>query len=102
MDWQAFGTAFGFLVVGCAVRAIYPYLMAAFTALTEGQPWPKWEWKYVGSFGLAVLGYAGVILVSEAARAALSAMDAWAAIMVGYTGGDLVREAVKLIFPKSR
>ena len=102
MNWQAFGTAFGFLVVGCAVRAVYPYLMAAFTALTEGQPWPKWEWKYAGSLGLAVLGYIAVLLTSEAARTALEQMGAWAAIMIGYTGGDIVREAVKFLFPRVR
>lgn len=102
MDWQAFGMGFLFLTLGCVVRAIYPYLTGAFTALTEGQPWPAWEWKYVGSLGLAVLGYIGVLLLSEAARIALNAMDPWAAIMVGYTGGDIVREAIKLFVPKSR
>jgi hypothetical protein len=94
--------AFAFLFVGCVVRAIYPYLTAAFTALTEGQPWPAWEWKYVGSLGLAVLGYIGVLVASEAARTALTSMDAWAAILVGYSGGDIVREALKIFIPKSR
>jgi hypothetical protein len=102
MDWQAFGLASLFLVIGTGIRAIYPYLVAGFTALTEGQPWPDWDWKYVGSFGLWVLGYLGVLLVSDVARSALIEMGAWAALAIGYTGGDIVREAVKLFIPRLR
>jgi len=102
MDWTTFGIAFGALAGGCLLRAIIPYLVVGLEAISEGgwQAWPKFEAKYVATFGTALLGYAIALLTIPGAIESLVAMTPIAAIALGYGGGDLVREGVKLLLGK--
>ena len=104
MDWSAFGIAFGALAVGCILRALLPYITSGLTTISEEgwSAWPKFEAKYVATFGLAIIGYGVVCLTVPGAVDALSAMTPVAAISLGYGGGDIIREGVKLVFSKLR
>jgi len=104
MDGQAFGIAFGALALGCALRLLLPYITAGLQAISERgwNAWPPFEAKYVASFLLALIGYGVMLVTSEGALVALQELSFTSAVMIGYTGGDLAREAVKLIVPKWR
>ena len=104
MNWQSFSIAFGALALGCALRTLLPYITAGLQAISEGgwSDWPPFEPKYLASFALAVIGYAVVLVTSEGALTALVGMSFSSAVLIGYTGGDLAREAVKLLVPRLR
>jgi hypothetical protein len=102
MDWKGVGMGLVWLLVGSAVRVLYPYLVAGVNAIRDGERWPPWEWKYLGMVGSFFLGYVGVLLISEPAREALAGMDPWAVFGIGYGGGDIIREAFRLLVPKAR
>jgi len=104
MDWHAFWVAFGALGLGCALRLLLPYLTAGLQAITEGgwSAWPPFEAKYVASFLLALIGYSVALVTSDAALASLMEMSFTSVVLVGYTGGDLARVGVKLLFTKLR
>lgn len=102
MNWEGLGLGLVWLLAGSVIRVLYPYLVAGATAVQEGGRWPAWEWKYAGQVGVFFLGYVGILLASEGARAALAGMTAWAAFGIGYGGGDIVREAFKAFIPRAR
>jgi len=104
MDWLGFGSAFGALALGCALRLLLPYVTAGLQAISEGgwKAWPPFEAKYLASFILALIGYGITLVTSEGALVALLAMPFSSAVLIGYTGGDLAREAIKLIVRKWR
>lgn len=104
MDWLTFGSAFGALALGCALRLLLPYVTAGLQAISDGgwAAWPPFEPKYLASFALALIGYGVTLVTSAGALTALMAMPFTAAVLAGYTGGDLAREAVKLLVPKLR
>jgi len=104
MDLEAFGIAFGALTLGCALRTLLPYLTTGLQAIADGgwSAWPKFEAKYLANFLLAVIAYGITLLTSDGAFEVLASMTFVAAVMLGYAGGDLAREAIKLLIPKLR
>ena len=103
MDWSAFGIAFGALVAGCILRAFLPYVLSGLSSISEGgwSSWPKFEAKYVASFGAAVIGY-GVACLTPGAVELLSSMSPTAVVLIGYGGGSIVREELKSLFKALR
>jgi len=104
MDWVGLGSAFGVLALGCALRLLLPYVTTGLQAISDGgwSKWPPFEAKYLASFALALIGYAVVLLTSDGALSALIGMSFTSAVMIGYTGGDLAREAIRMFVPKLR
>jgi len=104
MGLATLGTAFGALALGCALRTLLPYVTAGLTTISENgwQAWPPFHPKYLASFALAIIGYGVTLVTSDAALTALATMSFSSAVLIGYTGGDLAREAVKLLVPKLR
>jgi len=61
----------------------------------------KWEWKYVASFGTAFVEYIVACLVADL-LGVLGQLDFWAAIVLGYSSGDLNRDLLKVFIPRLR
>ena len=104
MYLQLFGKAFGALVLGCALRTLLPWLTTWLQTMSEDD-WPGWlkfEPKYIANFALAVIGYGVTLLISDGAFEMLSSLRFVPAVAVGYAGGDLAREAIKLLVPRLR
>ena len=95
---------FGALALGLALRTLLPYLVAGLEAIQAGgwTAWPKFEAKYVASFGLAAIAYAVTLLTVEQALAAVLDMSFVAVVAAAYSGQDLARQAIKTFFPKLR
>ena len=104
MNWAQFGTAFGALAIGCLLRATVPYVMGGLqTAGEKGwSAWPSFEAKYVTSFLSALVLYAIVLVTVPGAAQALMDLPLVPAVSLGYSGGELVREGVKLAVKRLR
>lgn len=100
MDWTTILKAFGGLTLGAFLRIFVPYVLAALKQLGENGTWLPFDWKYVASFGTALVEYVVACLVADLAGV-LVGLDFWAAIVLGYGAGELNRELWKLI-PKFR
>ena len=97
MDWRQFFIALGSLTVGCALRAIVPYILGALNVVGEKgwKAWPPFEAKYVTSFAAAIVLYIVALLTIPNAIQALTELPLIPAISLGYSGGALVREGAK-------
>jgi len=95
MFWQELGMVVLWLVVGSALRYILPYVIHGLVAVGEGQKWPKWEWKYLSSFALAIIGFGISLSTQLDFYASLSAEFPIAVIAMAYAGNGMGREVVK-------
>ena len=87
--------AFGALLLGCAMRTLLPYVIAGFQEWQANKPWPKFEYKYLGSFGLAVLAYFITLLTSPGTVEALMEMSFVYIVAIAYAGTDISRQLIK-------
>lgn len=97
MDWTRFLTAFAGLALGTILRHTLPYLMEGLKVVGEKnsfKAWPAWQWKYMTSAITSLVQYALACLVGDWAQTLVSA--GWfAAIAIGYAGGQINRDFVK-------
>jgi hypothetical protein len=105
MDWTQFLIALGALAGGCVLRAMVPYVLSGFQIVGEEgswKAWPRFEPKYVTTFGTAIVIYAVALATVPNAVEALMELPIVPAISLGYSGGALVREGVKVVVKRLR
>ena len=104
MNWSQFGISFGVLVGGCVLRALVPYVLTGLQSISSNgwRAWPKFEPKYAASVGVAVIGYGLALITVPGAVESLISMPPISIVALGYGGGDLIREGIKLLAPKLR
>lgn len=83
------------LLLGCALRTLFPYIITGFQEWQSNKPWPKFEYKYLGSFGLAVVAYALTLLTSPGAFESLLEMSFVYVVALSYAGTDISRQLIK-------
>jgi len=95
MDWNVLGMVVLWLVVGSAMRYLLPYLIVGLVAKGEGQKWPKWEWRYLSSFLLALIGF-GISLATQLDfYTSLVEQFPIAVVAMAYAGNGMGREVIK-------
>jgi hypothetical protein len=100
----AFWPAMGYLVLGCAIRTLLPYLTTWMEKMRDEGEWGilPFEPKYVATFVLAIVAYGVTLAITEGAAEGLMALTPVAIIALGYTGGDLARTGLKVFFKDLR
>jgi hypothetical protein len=102
MDITVYVRVFGAVLLGLAMRTLLPYLVVGLVQVQKGQAWPGWEWKYMASFGLAIVGYVVIFLTTEGAFIALMDSSFIATVSMAYGSQDIIREVLKALIPAQR
>jgi len=84
-----------FLAVGSALKYVLPYAILGLTQVGLGKPWPRWEWRYLSAFVLALIGYGLALMMTEDLVARLAAMRPPALVLLAYGANELARAVLK-------
>jgi hypothetical protein len=86
------------LLVGCAMRFILPYILVGFEAVgreNTWKAWPPWEWRYLTSLVLSLIGYGVMMVVIPDTVAKWAAMAPVQVIIFAYAGQDVASRLQK-------
>lgn len=86
-----------YLAAGSALRYLLPYVMLGLVEVGLERPWPRWEWKYLSAFGLAIIGFAIPMLTMPGFFAQLASLPQIPLIAFAYAGNEMARDVVKAI-----
>lgn len=86
-----------FLLIGCALRYLLPYVLGGLALIGKKEPWPAWEWKYMSALIIAAIGYGVSMATSEGFFQRLAEMTPVALINLAFTSNYLLSWAVKYI-----
>lgn len=86
-----------YLAIGSALRYLLPYVIEGFVQIGLEQPWPRWQWKYLSSFVLAVIGFGLAMLTQPGFFAKLAAEFPVALITFAYAGNEMARVVTKAL-----
>uniref|UniRef100_A0A6M3M3N7 Uncharacterized protein n=1 Tax=viral metagenome TaxID=1070528 RepID=A0A6M3M3N7_9ZZZZ len=84
-----------FLAVGSALKYVLPYAILGLTQVGLGKPWPRWEWRYLSAFALALIGYGLALMMTEDLVARFAAMRPPALVLLAYGANELARAVIK-------
>jgi len=97
VDLTEIGYVFLFLMAGSALKYVLPYIIEGLVQIGLGQRWPRWEWRYLSAFALAVIGFGLPMAITPGFFLQLAAMPAIALIGFAYAGNEMARVVVKAL-----
>ena len=86
-----------YLALGSALRYLLPYAIEGLVQVGLGKPWPRWEWRYLSAFVLAVIGFGLAMLTQPGFFAQLAAEFPIALITFAYSSNEMARVVVKAL-----
>ena len=86
-----------YLAIGSALRYVLPYLLLGLVEIGLERPWPRWKWRYLSAFLLAIIGFGVPMLTVQGFFAQLAGLAPVPLIMFAYAGNEMSREVVKAI-----
>jgi len=87
-----------YLLAGSALRFILPYIVVGLAAVGEKntwKAWPIWQWKYVTSIILAMLGYGIAVVANPESVAGMLSLTPMTIIGIAYFGQDMASQVIK-------
>lgn len=98
MGWLMLLKLVALLAVGCAMRFLLPYVLIGFEAVgreNSWTAWPAWEWRYLTSLILSLIGYGVMLVVVPETLTQLTAMAPVQVVILAYAGQDVASRVVK-------
>jgi hypothetical protein len=86
------------LLAGSAMRFILPYIVVGLAAVGEKNTWtawPAWQWKYVTSIILAMLGYGIAVVANPESVAEMLSLTPMTIVGLAYFGQDMASQVIK-------
>lgn len=87
----------GALLLGCAMRTLLPYVIKGLECLRDNKPWPKFDYSYLGSLGLAIVVYVVSFATSSDAWQYVLSLSFQEAVLFAYLGQEASRLGIKLL-----
>jgi hypothetical protein len=84
------------VLLGCVLRTLLPYVVKGFQLLQENNPWPKFEYSYLGSLGLAVVGYGLMFLIKPDYFSQIVTLPFTEIVALAYAGQESARQVIKI------
>jgi len=86
-----------YLTIGSALKYLLPYVIEGLVQIGLKNPWPKWEWRYLSSFALAIIGFGLPIVTVAGFFTQLADLPQVPLIAFAYAGNEMSRVIVKAI-----
>jgi hypothetical protein len=86
------------LLLGSVARFILPYIIKSLMAVGEENrlgAWLRWEWKYITSIILAMIGYGQQVIFNPEGVAGMLTLSPLTIVMIAYAGQDIAADLVK-------
>lgn len=94
---EQIGYVLGYLALGSALKYVLPYVIEGLVQIGLGKPWPRWEWRYLSAFALAVIGFGLPMLITPGFFDQLAEMAPVGLIGFAYAGNEMSRVVVKAL-----
>jgi len=86
-----------YLAIGSALKYVLPYVIEGLVQVGLGKAWPRWEWRYLSAFALAVIGFGLPMSITPGFFVQLATMAPIGLIGFAYAGNEMSRVVVKAL-----
>jgi hypothetical protein len=94
---QQIGYVVAFLMAGSILKYLLPYVIEGLVQIGLENPWPRWQWRYLSAFALALIGFGLPMLTMPGFFGQLAALPPIALIAFAYAGNEMSRVVAKAI-----